>query len=117
MANERQIETVVEVAGMRRDDCLRALGQARHALEQWRCRAVYMAADPDDVQTAGLAMQFAGLFESVPEGEPGAGCTTIPAGLSITIRSASHCWAASTIISAIPAARSRSSRQSWPTDW
>jgi thiol-disulfide isomerase/thioredoxin len=29
-----------------------------------------VAADPDDVQTAGLAMQFAGLFESVPEGEP-----------------------------------------------
>ena len=34
MASERQIETVVEVAGMRRDDCLRALGQARHALDQ-----------------------------------------------------------------------------------
>lgn len=29
-----------------------------------------VAADPDDVQTAGLAMQFAGFFESVPAGEP-----------------------------------------------
>ena len=36
MATERQLETVVEVAGMRRDDCLRALGQARHALDQGR---------------------------------------------------------------------------------
>ncbi len=29
-----------------------------------------VAADPDDAQTAGLAMQFAGFFENVPEGEP-----------------------------------------------
>ena len=36
MASERQLDTVVEVAGMRRDDTLRALGQARHALDQGR---------------------------------------------------------------------------------
>lgn len=36
MATERQLDTVLEVAGMRRDDCLRALGQARHALDQGR---------------------------------------------------------------------------------
>lgn len=36
MATEQQLDTVVEVAGMRRDDCLRALGQARHALDQGR---------------------------------------------------------------------------------
>jgi thiol-disulfide isomerase/thioredoxin len=29
-----------------------------------------VAADPDDVQTAGLAMQFASFFETVPGGEP-----------------------------------------------
>lgn len=36
MASERQLDTVVEVAGMRRDDTLRALGHARHALDQGR---------------------------------------------------------------------------------
>lgn len=34
MATEKQLDTVVEVASMRRDDCLRTLGQARHALDQ-----------------------------------------------------------------------------------
>jgi thiol-disulfide isomerase/thioredoxin len=29
-----------------------------------------LAANPDDPQTAGLAMQFAGFFENVPDGEP-----------------------------------------------
>ena len=29
-----------------------------------------VSADPDDAQTAGLAMQFAGAFEHMPDGEP-----------------------------------------------
>ena len=36
MATEKQVEAVVEVSTMRRDDCLRKLGQARQALEQGR---------------------------------------------------------------------------------
>lgn len=51
MATERQLDTVVEVAGMRRDDCLRALGQARHALEQGRQQLEQLHSYADESQT------------------------------------------------------------------
>ncbi len=51
MATERQLETVVEVAGMRRDDCLRALGQARHALDQGRQQLEQLRGYANESQT------------------------------------------------------------------
>ncbi len=51
MASERQLNTVVEVAGMRRDDCLRALGQARHALDQGQQQLEQLQSYANESQT------------------------------------------------------------------
>ena len=51
MATEQQLETVLEVAGMRRDDCLRALGQARHALEQGHQQLAQLQSYASESQT------------------------------------------------------------------
>jgi ribosomal protein S18 acetylase RimI-like enzyme len=49
--SEGRFQRVVTHSAWRRRGLASALvhGVARHALEQWRCGAVYMAADPDDV--------------------------------------------------------------------
>ncbi len=51
MATERQLDKVLEVSGMRRDDCLRALGQARQALDQGRQQLEQLQSYANESQT------------------------------------------------------------------
>lgn len=61
MATDKQLGTVVEVSELRRDDMLRALGQARHALDQGQQQLQQLAAYADESQARWKARASQGV--------------------------------------------------------